>query len=157
MNCLCEIWFCFNACANVCHFSLYNMICFSFVFLEGEKREWVVVIMCEKKKWLKKLRKKCYFNEIEYVIDNPMWIFWKIVSYNRKKKCSYSKIENNFCINLCECYKWICIFLSKKNLDNKISTIKWRNKQDLKWTRKAMITNILEFLFFYEKDEICII
>ena len=51
------------------------LIIYLFVFLSSEEREWMMIIVYEENETIKKI----FFNEIEYRIDNHMWMFWKMV------------------------------------------------------------------------------
>ena len=61
----------------------------------------MVVVVCEERETIKKIKFFWYFNKI-YKIDNMMWSVLKSEDV-KKKKSSYVKINNNFYTSWYEC------------------------------------------------------
>ena len=61
----------------------------------------MVVVVCEEREIIKKIKFFWYFNKI-YKIDNMMWSVLKSEDV-KKKKSSYVKINNNFYTSWYEC------------------------------------------------------
>ena len=46
-----------------------------FIYLKDEGIKWMIIVVCEKRETIKKIKKILYFNEILCKIDNLMWVF----------------------------------------------------------------------------------
>ena len=43
------------------------------MYLNYKEREWMIVVVCEERETIKKIKLNWYYNKIKYKIDNMIW------------------------------------------------------------------------------------
>ena len=56
---------------------VYLVVYSFFVYLEDEGCELMMVVVCEVREIILKIKKIWHFNKMKCKIDNLMWMFWK--------------------------------------------------------------------------------
>ena len=65
---------------SLCKYTSYCSLCktifyYFLAFPEGKGREWMVIVACEERETIKKIKKICYFKEVKYKIDKQICMF----------------------------------------------------------------------------------
>ena len=81
---------------------MYLVVYSFFIYLEDEGCEWMMVVVCEVREIILKIKKIWHFNEIKCKIDNLMWMFWKV--YVQTK---FKKDESLYFLSLKSTYKYL--------------------------------------------------
>ena len=97
---------------------MYLVVYSFFIYLKDEGCEWMMVVVCEVREIILKIKKIWHFNEIKCKIDNLMWMFWKVyVQYKLKKdeRLYFLSLKSTFKHHLCYILKIVILWATKRD------------------------------------------